>query len=70
MTYRLAEATRRPRTDPWLGYAVGLGIFAFGFLLCFAAGGLLDDVPFIDAFPAIRSLLCWVAFMLASPSQS
>jgi two-component sensor histidine kinase len=53
MTYRLAEATRWLRTHPWLGYAVGLGIFAFGFLLRFAAGGLLDDVPFITLFPAI-----------------
>lgn len=32
---------------------VGLGIFGFGFVLRYAAGGILDDVPFITLFPAI-----------------
>src|SRR3954469_11813168 len=65
MTYRLAEATRWLRTHPWLGYAVGLGIFAFGFLLRFAGGGLLDDVSFITLFSLSWSQPCWVGFMLA-----
>ena len=53
MTYRIAEATRWLRSHPWLGYAAGLGIFGFGFLLRYAAGGTLDNVPFITLFPAI-----------------
>jgi K+-sensing histidine kinase KdpD len=53
LTYRLAEATRWLRAHSWLGYAVGLGIFALAFLFRFAAGGILDDVPFITLFPAI-----------------
>jgi two-component sensor histidine kinase len=36
-----------------MGYVVGLGIFGFGFGLRYAAGGILDDVPFITLFPAI-----------------
>jgi two-component system, sensor histidine kinase PdtaS len=51
--YSVIERLRPPRRHPWLGYATGLGVFAFAFLLRFLAGGILDDAPFITLFPAI-----------------
>jgi two-component sensor histidine kinase len=51
--FRVIEKLRPLRRHPWLGYAAGLAVFGLAFLLRFAAGGLLDDVPFITLFPAI-----------------
>ena len=53
MPYRVIERLRPLRRHLWLGYATGLGVFAFAFLLRFLAGGILNDVPFITLFPAI-----------------
>jgi two-component sensor histidine kinase len=53
MPYRIVERLQPVRKHPWLGYAVGLAIFALGFLLRYLPGGVLDAVPFITLFPAI-----------------
>jgi two-component sensor histidine kinase len=53
MPYRVIEKLRPLRRHPWLGYGAGLAIFGLAFLMRFAAGGLLDDVPFVTLFPAI-----------------
>ena len=53
MPYRIVERLQPVRRHPWLGYAVGLGIFAVGFLLRYLPGGVLDAVPFITLFPSI-----------------
>ena len=53
MPHRVAERLRPVRTHPWLVYAAGLGVFAAGFALRYAAGGALDASPFITLFPAI-----------------
>jgi two-component sensor histidine kinase len=51
--YRLAEATRPIRTNPWLGYAAGLCIFGLAFTARYAMSPLLDDVPFITLLPCV-----------------
>ena len=53
MPHRVAERLRPVRTHPWLGYTAGLGVFAAGFVLRYAAGGALDASPYITLFPAI-----------------
>jgi two-component sensor histidine kinase len=45
------RALRRSR--PWLGLALGLGVFLIAFLARFAFGDALRVVPFITLFPAI-----------------
>jgi two-component sensor histidine kinase len=53
LPHRVAERLRPVRTHLWLGYAAGLGVFAAGFALRYAAGGALDASPYITLFPAI-----------------
>ncbi|HSD91919.1 MAG TPA: histidine kinase dimerization/phosphoacceptor domain -containing protein, partial [Methyloceanibacter sp.] len=50
---RLSTATRHLRARPLLGLAVALGVFVLAFLLRYAFGGELYNVPFITLFPAI-----------------
>jgi two-component sensor histidine kinase len=51
--YRIIEKVRPIRTNPWYGFAVGLVIFAFAFVLRYVPGWRLESVPFITLFPAI-----------------
>jgi len=53
LPHRVAERLRPVRNHPWLGFAAGLGVFAAGFSLRYAAGATLGSVPFITLFPAI-----------------
>jgi two-component sensor histidine kinase len=53
VAFRIVESLRPIRNKPWLGYSVGVLIFAAGFLLRYLPGGFLENVPFITLFPAI-----------------
>jgi two-component sensor histidine kinase len=50
---RLVLALRDLRRRPWLGLIASLGVLALAFLLRYALGEKLQDVPFITLFPAI-----------------
>jgi two-component sensor histidine kinase len=50
---RVVERLRPIRNRPLLGLIAGFAIFVIAFLLRYAAGGVLESVPFITLFPAI-----------------
>ena len=69
MPFRIVGTFRPIRDNPWLGYPVGLLIFAAGFLIRYLPGGMLETVPFITLFPTILivALICgvWVGLFVA-----
>jgi two-component system, sensor histidine kinase PdtaS len=66
---RLSDAIRRIRARPPFGLIVALLIFALAFLMRFAVGDQLSNVPFITLFPAIlvAAILggIWVGLLVA-----
>jgi two-component system, sensor histidine kinase PdtaS len=66
---RLSDAVRRIRARPLFGLIVALLIFGLAFLMRFAFGEQLYNVPFITLFPAIliAALLggIWVGLLVA-----